>query len=649
MSLATVPRRHPLDPLHADEIAQVVAILNSTHTSKLRYKVITLEEPPKNDLIPYLEAERLHLDLPTPPNRMAYVYFHTLDDKAFHRAVVDLTANSVQIDQVLEGIQPPADADEQIEIEDACNNHPLVLKEIEKLKLPAGARVLNDPWAYGTDDDSVHDSRRLIQCYMYAAMSDDLEANHYSIPLPFSPVFDSNTKELVRIDHLPLGSNDDRVDTQEWIPRKPVEYSAALLEEGLRTDLKPLQVVQPEGPSFTVDGYLVKWQKWRFRLGWNVREGPLIHNLTFDGRNILHRLSLSEMTVPYADPRQPYIRKQAFDLGDIGLGMTSNCLTLGCDCLGAIRYFHGHRVNAKGETVTMKNVICMHEIDNGIGWKHTNYRNSTSSVVRDRRLVIQSWTLDQAANIHVEVRATGIVSTMPVADGVTLPWMTRVADGVGAPYHQHLFNLRIDPAIDGFSNTVAYDDSVPTPDDPILDPFGVGYHAVTTEITRPGGYDLDINKSRTYKIINTSSINSVSGKPAAYKLHAHASQMMLMRPTAPGAKRATFGTHAIWVTKYRDGELYAAGEFTNQSAKDSGLAVWAKRDEDVTDTDVVLWHSFGLTHNPRPEDFPVMPMEMINIELKPSSFFTQNPSNDVPRSNQQSNKSVAIKECCSKL
>lgn len=224
---------------------------------------------------------------------------------------------------------------------------------------------------------------------MYAAMSDDFEANHYSIPLPFSPVFDSNTKELVRIDHLPLGSNDDRVDTQEWIPRKAVEYSSALLEEGLRTDLKPLQVVQPEGPSFTVDGYLVKWQKWRFRLGWNVREGPLIHNLTFDGRNILHRLSLSEMTVPYADPRQPYIRKQAFDLGDIGLGMTSNCLTLGCDCLGAIRYFHGHRVNAKGETVTMKNVICMHEIDNGIGWKHTNYRNSTSSVVRDRRLVIQ--------------------------------------------------------------------------------------------------------------------------------------------------------------------------------------------------------------------------------------------------------------------
>ncbi|KAI8675694.1 Amine oxidase [Fusarium keratoplasticum] len=651
--------RHPLDPLHADEIAQVVKILNHCQRSKLRFKVITLDEPRKQDLIPYLEAERLGDLLPTPPNRKAYVYFHTLDDHKFHRGVVNITTNTVEVDQILEGIQGPADADEQIEIEEVCNVHPVVLAEIEKLKLPPNARVLNDPWGYGTDDASIKSDRRLIQCYMYAALSDDPEANHYSIPLPFSPVFDSNTKELVRIDRLPLNHDDERVDTQAWIPRKAVEYSTALLEQGgLRQDLKPLQVQQPEGPSFSVDGHLVEWQKWRFRLGWNVREGPLLHNVTYDGRNVLYRLSLSEMTVPYADPRQPYIRKQAFDLGDIGLGMTSNCLTLGCDCLGVIRYFDGFRVNAKGETVKMKNVICMHEIDNGIGWKHTNYRNATSSVVRDRRLVIQCtatvsnyeyilmWTLDQAANIHCEVRATGIVSTMPVNDGVKLPWMTRVADGVGAAYHQHLFNLRIDPAIDGFSNTIAYEDSERTPEDPVLDPYGVGYYAKVTEIERPGGYDLDVNKSRVYKMINPSSINPISGKPAGYKLHAHPSQMMLMRPHAPGAKRALFGSKPIWVTKYQDGELYAAGEFTNQSAADSGLAVWAKRDENVKDTDVVLWHSFGLTHNPRPEDFPVMPMEMIKVELRPTSFFTMNPSNDVPRSNQKVNKSVLVPSCC---
>lgn len=224
--------------------------------------------------------------------------------------------------------------------------------------------------------------------------------------------------------------------------------------------------------------------------------------------------------------------------------------------------------------------------------------------------------------------------------------MTRVVDGVGAAYHQHLFNLRIDPAIDGFNNSIAYEDSLPTPDDPVMDPYGVGYYAQTTEIARPGGYVLDVNKARVYKMVNRSSINPVSGKPASYKIHAHPSQMMLMSPRAPGNKRARFGSKAMWVTKYRDGELFAAGEFTNQSKEDTGLAVWARREESVQDTDGVLWHSFGLTHNPRPEDFPVMPMEMINISLKPANFFTHNTSNDAQRSDQRENRSVQVKACC---
>ncbi len=41
-------------------------------------------------------------------------------------------------------------------------------------------------------------------------------------------------------------------------------------------------------------------------------------------------------TVPYGDPRGPFHRKQAFDLGDCGAGLTANELELGCDCLGMI-------------------------------------------------------------------------------------------------------------------------------------------------------------------------------------------------------------------------------------------------------------------------------------------------------------------------
>lgn len=261
---------------------------------------------------------------------------------------------------------------------------------------------------------------------------------------------------------------------------------------------------------------------------------------------------------------------------------------------------------------------------------------------------ILAFILDQAANIHVEVRATGILSTMPIDDGVELPWAVRVGDGVAAAYHQHLFSLRIDPAIDGFNNSVVYEDSVPI-DDPVIDPMGVGYRTVNTTITKPGGYSLDIDRNRVYKIINPSSINPVSGRPAGYKLHAFASQMMLTRPKWYGYQRATFCQKPIWVTKYRDDELYAAGEFTNQSQKDSGLSVWAARNESTQNQDVVLWHTFGLTHNPRPEDFPVMPMEMIGLTLRPVNFFTESPSIDAPRSDQVQNQSVLVNRTCHNL
>lgn len=485
-------------------------------------------------------------------------------------------------------------------------------------------------------------------------MNDDPQANHYSIPLPIAPIIDAFSLELVDLQRLPMGTDATLdAETQPWDPVEPVEYSADVMgEDAFRKDLKPLQVVQPEGPSFKIQGRRVEWQKWSFQMGWTLREGPVLHDVKYDGRSLFYRVSMSEMTVPYGDPRSPYHRKQAFDLGDSGFGLTSNSLALGCDCLGLIAYFSGVRVTAAGEPVVMPNVICMHEVDEGIGWKHTNFRNNQSSVVRDRQLIIQctatvanyeyilAFILDQAANLHIDVKATGIVSTMPIRQGLSVPWGTVVAPGVLAVNHQHLFVARIDPLLDGEKNTVVYDDCIPVAADPDLDPFGCAFRVDRTNITKPGGYDLDLTKARVYKIINESKINSVSGKPVSYKLHAIPSQMLMMGKHTFNYKRGIFTAMPIWVTKYNDDELWASGEFTNQSREDTGLAEWAFREENVENEDVVLWHSFGLTHVTRPEDFPVMPYEKLSLSLKPANFFTENPSNDVPRSSQSLNKSV---------
>ncbi|KAI1989377.1 cytochrome c oxidase subunit 1 [Ophidiomyces ophidiicola] len=662
---------HPFDPLTPDEIRLAVRVLEASFPGvPLRHKVIEVQEPIKRDTVPYLEAERLGHLLPAKPARILTALFHRMDTKVFLKALINADKKSLlQCKELPNGVQGPTDVDEMIEMEKVCNDHPAVKAEIAKMNLPPNIIVCNDPWIYGTDNQA--ETRRLFQHYMYICETDHPQTNHYSLPCTFSPVFDGTTKELVRMDYLPTGTDHTTSPTKPWKQVKTVQYAHDLLEEPLRTDLKPYIVQQPEGPSFKVNGNHVYWQKWRFRVGFNYRDGLVIYNTTYDGRNVFYRLSLCEMTVPYggeyrnslqtinllltiiSDPRAPYHRKQAFDVGDVGFGNTANQLSLGCDCLGHIKYFDGFRTDSKGNPVHLKNVICLHEQDAGLQHKHTNYRTNAATVVRNRQLVVQmtctvsnyeyifAWIFDQAGGIELEVRATGILSTMPIdnADGTKVPWGTNVGPGVMAGYHQHVFSMRVDPAIDGHNNTVVYQDSVPLPDEPTMNPYGVGYVQDTTVLKTSGTAELSIEKARSFKIRNDNVINPTSGNPVAYKLGAMPTQLMIMSERSFNRRRAVFATKPIWVTKYQDGELYSAGEFTNQSKQSTGVEVWTARNDNIENTDIVLWHSFALTHNPRPEDFPVMPVERINITLRPDGFFEKNPALDVPPSSQTFNKS----------
>jgi primary-amine oxidase len=305
--------------------------------------------------------------------------------------------------------------------------------------------------------------------------------------------------------------------------------------------------------------------------------------------------------------------------------------------------------------VEKPNAICMHEIDDGIGWKHTNSKTGAVSIVRSRVLVLQTiitvgnyeyifmWHLDQAAGLHYKIQATGILSTAPIDSGVTVPWGTNVNEGVMAPFHQHVFSLRIDPTIDGDKNSFIEEDSVAMPMNE-NNPFGVGYVTETKLLSKSTHSDSAPN--RVHKIINTSSINRSSGKPVAYAIHSPMKQMLLAHPRSWHGKRAKYAYHPFWVTAHRDGELYAAGDFTYQSLPDStsDLGAWADRKDKTEDTDIVIWHSISLTHNPRTEDYPVMPCDTMTVSLKPSGFFDQNPALDVPQSTQRSNGSRLVED-----
>lgn len=361
------------------------------------------------------------------------------------------------------------------------------------------------------------------------------------------------------------------------------------------------------------------------------------------------------MNIPYADPRHPYHKKSAFDLGDAGAGSVANDLKLGCDCLGSIYYLSGLLADDKSQPLEMPNVVCVHEQDAGIGWKHTNYHTGRAAIVRSRELVVQSiitvanyeyilaFVFNQAAEMHYEVRATGLLSTQPIDDGVTVPFGNKVHPGCLAVHHQHIFSLRVDPHLDGSrDNRLVYSEAHPMPISKDWNPHGCGYIVKETPINESGGYDLAIEHNRTFKIQNMTKTNAVNGNPVGYKIAAPHFQYLLSHPTSFNSKRAEFADHNIYAVSYRDNELFAGGLYTNQSRGGTGVASWAARNDDILDKDFVVYVQFGMNHITRVEDFPIMPSEIIRVAFKPVDFFDKNPAIDVPPSEQRVNRSVGL-------
>ncbi|KAK5661791.1 hypothetical protein OQA88_9893 [Cercophora sp. LCS_1] len=660
---------HPLGPLTGDEITQTSSLIKALWPQDvdLQFKTITLHEPTKAELVPYLIAERA--GQPTPSiDRRAFVVYYLRSTHNLHEAIVNLTKSTVE-----RNVKPgpfdhaAGDAEELLAVEKAALAHPEVQAAIAKLELPQGSVVVIDPWIYGSDGlkkgTTFYDDKRVYQCYLY--MRDPLNSTaadscHYAFPLPISPVIDPATLELIRIDVLPMGHDETVKPLGPWSPVPPNEYIPEA-QATLRGDLKPLRVSQPEGASFTVEpfselGKLIRWQKWDFKVGFNAREGMVLYDVHYDNKPLFYRVSLSDMAIPYADPRSPYHRKQAFDLGDVGAGIMANNLALGCDCLGSIYYIDGLVAGSDGKGVAMPNVVCVHEQDSGILWKHTNYRTERAVVVRNRELVLQTiltvsnyeyilmYVFNMAGDLTYEVRATGILSTSPVDPTLSTqphPFGTVVHPGVLAAFHQHFFSLRIDPMIAGSGNKVIYEEAYALPRDEALNPHGTGYTVNKTDITTSGGFDAVPANNRVFKIVNPSVTNPINGAPVGYKIMVPPMQPILADKDSFHYKRAEFADKTLYVTRYADGELFAGGLYTNQSRGGTGVRSWADR-KDTIEGDPVVWVNFGINHIPRIEDFPVMPMEMLRVMLRPVNFFDRNPALDVPQSSQEFNCSVGL-------
>ena len=417
-------------------------------------------------------------------------------------------------------------------------------------------RVLFDTWAYGgLLVPERHRDRRVGWTDVWYRNEDG--SNPYANPLSgLHFVVDMNTLELLEVQ--------DESDVDR--PRTMGEYVPALVPgQQLRDDIKPLDIVQPEGASFSLDGNRLEWQRWSMRLGFNPREGMVIHTLGYeDGgrvRPVAHRMSFAEMVVPYRDPTNDHKARTAFDVGEWGLGFMTTSLALGCDCLGEIAYLDAVVHDSLGEPQTIENAICIHEEDDAILWKHVD-EMAGAETRRARRLVVSFhatvanyeylvyWRFYQDGNIECEVRATGIMVTTHFPEGEQPPYGTLVDERTYAPFHQHFIVARLDLDIDGERNTVQMTESEALPmgpDNP--DGLALVQRSVPLRTEEDGMQDYDWHTQRAWKVVNEAQTNGL-GTPVGYKLVPTGCFPAMIDPSSAVFRRAQAIGHNLWVTPY---------------------------------------------------------------------------------------------------
>ena len=338
-------QHHPFDPLTTEEIAAAVEIVRREHRD-LHFNAVSLWEPRKEEMLKWLAspgtAQR--------PRRIADVVCIGRGSKVYD-GLVDLEDRKIIKWEYAEGVQPLITMEDLQIVENVARKDPKVIEQCGILGIPPADmhKVYCDPWTIGYDE-RYGSKVRLQQALMY--YRPNVDDSQYTYPLDFCPIYDADSQTIIHIDvpkeRRPLNT------------APPINYHADAIEAqgGFRKDLKPINITQPEGVSFKVEGRVIEWQNWSVHVGFNYREGIVLSDITFNDhgnvRPVFWRLSLAEMVVPYGNPEHPHQRKHAFDLGEYGGGYMTNSLALGCDCKGAIHYMDAAFVNKAGEPQTIK-------------------------------------------------------------------------------------------------------------------------------------------------------------------------------------------------------------------------------------------------------------------------------------------------------
>ena len=628
---------HPLDPLTPAELRRVVAIIRADATlgERLLFETVELMEPDKAALSAWPAQ---------PVPRIARANLFHARENGVWRLLVSLDEGKVLRAEHRPDARPLIQIEQFLEVEGIVRADPRFIEACRRRGVEDMEKVCVDPWSAGNFGVAGEEGRYLVHTFAWLRLRE--HENFYAHPIEgLNAVVDLKAGTVLRVD--------DYGDVP--IPMAEVNYDHRFQAE-TRDPYKPLDVVQPEGVSFTMEGNLLRWDRWSVRIGFNAREALTLHDIRYDERPILHRASLVEMVVPYGSPENGHFRKNVFDVGEYGLGKLANSLKLGCDCLGTIQYLDAHLGTMTGGVMTIENAVCIHEEDAGLLWKHWDFRTNRAEVRRARKLVISCictvgnyeyalyWYLHTDGAIQFEVKATGIINTAACLPGQPGKYGREVSPGVVGQIHQHIFCARLEMAVDGAGNSVVECNTYA--EEAAANPHGNAFYEQETTLRTEleACRRIEPATMRYWKVVNPNRRNHVGGA-TGYKLEPTHCVTPFVREDSPSGRRAAFTRNHLWVTAFHPEERYPAGEYMNHSDGHDDLSELVKQDRPIENADLVVWHSFGLHHPVRLEDFPVQPCISTGFRLMPSGFFDRNPGIDLaPGTNAASRHAKA---CCS--
>ena len=630
----------PLNPLTAEEITATVEILKASGKlpADARFSEISLKPPPKPQVWDYALNRQ-------PVTAAREAQFVILDGKNVMEGVVDLGAKQVKTLQAVPGVHGMVLVDDFMAVQEIIEASPEYAQALAKRGIDSPKKVVTNPLTVGYFDgkDGLKHEDRLLKVVSYLNVSGD--ANYWAHPIEnLVAVVDLVQRKVIKIeDHGVVP-----------VPMTPITYDGRGARK-LTNPPKPLHITEPEGKNYTITGNTIHWRNWDFHLRLDSRVGTVFSTVTYNDkgnkRKVMYEGSLGGMIVPYGDPDVGWYFKAYLDAGEYGMGTLTSPMVRGVDAPENAVMLPATLADFTGKPTEIPNAIAIFERYAGPEFKHNEILvDARNTSVERRELVVRwistvgnydyifDWVFAENGTIGINAGATGIeavkgVKARTMQDPTAAEdtrYGTLIDHNIVGTTHQHIYNFRLDMDVDGEANSL-------TEIDPVVAPNLAGGPRTSTMQTKTRVTETEQQASQKFDpstvrlLSNTNKLNKM-GNPVSYQLIPYAGGT---HPVAKGANfasdewiyhRLNFMDKQLWVTRYKADELYPEGKYSNRSDRDTGLGQFSSDNENIVNTDNVVWLTTGTTHIARAEEWPIMPTEWVNVLLKPWNFFDETPT-----------------------